>query len=368
MNCLVIISSILILSSSEALELASQLQEGLPILGDIDSPVAHNSTCDLPPTSGYLELIYEFLVKFLQPANTSDSLTNLTESQRFDFELYDFDDPVRPPHPNASDGGIDGQTFETQTRVASSTQSVIDLPDSASDPTFELLAAVPDIDNVTAKVPVNRTGPKGEEVDPFVGVIEDTSNVFTRFSTWLDHQLEAHPYLSLVLVMVLLLVCYIWLCWLSTHYLLSTYTPVPEVENPPPASGNGGNALPAAGADPQPQPPASSDPQPPGEIDHRSGPAAGAMPLHNLARSAPSLRILDEVGSGQALPVPSATSSPPSTPSSHTYISIPSLPPSPRVPLRPLGCFNGHRPRSLELTTNHTGSHQASTGVRCTAV
>ena len=365
---MVIISSNLILSSPEALELASQLREDLPILGDMDSSVAHNSTCEQPPAPGYLKLIYEFLVKFFQPANTSDGLTNLTESQRFDFELDDFDDPVRPPHPNASDGGIGGQTFETRTRVASSTQSVIDLPDSVSDPAFELLAAVPDIDNVTAKVPVNRTGPKGEEVDPFVGVIEDTSDVFTRLSTWFDHQLEAHPYLSLVLVMVSLLVCYVWLCWLSTHYLLSSYTPVPDVENPPPASGNGGDAPSAAGADPQPQPPASPEPQPPGEVDHRPGPEAAAMSLRNLTRSAPSLRILDEVGSGQPLPVPSATSSPPSTPSSHTYISIPSLPPSPRVPLRPLGCFNGHRPSSLELNTNHTGSHQVSTGVRCTAV
>ena len=362
------ISSNLLFSSSEALELADQLREDLPILGEIDSPVAHNSTCEQPPAPpGYLKLIYEFLVKLFQPANTSDSLTNLTESQLFDFELDAFDDPARPLHPNASDGGVDGLTFAT--RVASSTQSVIDLPDSVSNPNLGLLAAVPDIDNVTDQVPVNHTSPKGEEVDPFVGVIEDTSDIFTRFSTWFDHQLEAYPYLSLVLVMVSLLVCYVWLCWLSTHYLLSSYTPVQDAENPPPARGNGGDApSAAAGADPQPQPPASPDLQPPGEIDHRPGPDAAAMPLRNFTRSAPSLRILDEVGPGQPLPVPSVTSSPPSTPSSHTYISIPSLPPSPRVPLRPLGCFNGHRPISLELNTNHTGSHQVSTGVRCTAV
>ena len=93
------ISSNLLFSSSEALELADQLREDLPILGEIDSPVAHNSTCEQPPAPGYLKLIYEFLVKFFQPANTSDGLTNLTESQRFDFELYDFDDPVPVPSP-----------------------------------------------------------------------------------------------------------------------------------------------------------------------------------------------------------------------------------------------------------------------------
>ena len=360
-----------VLFSSEASDLTSQLQGDLPILGDIDLRVAHNSTCEPPPASGYLELIYEFLAQFFQPATTSDR--NLTDSQRFDFELYDFDDPVPipgPPHLTASDEGSDGQTFETRLHGASSTQSVIDLPDSAGDPTSKLLPAAPDIDNVNVKVPVNQTDPRGEEVDPFVGVIEDTSSIFTRFSMWLDHPLETHPYLTLGLVGAFFLVCYIWLCWLSTHYLLSISTRASEVENPPPGGGNGGNALPADGADPQPQPQAGPDQHPPDEADHMPGPDAGAMPLHNLARSAPSLRILDEVGAGQALPAPSAISSTPSTPSSHTYVSIPSFTPpsSPIGPLRQLGALNGHRPRSLELTTNYSGPNQFSTSVRCTAV
>ena len=360
-----------VLFSSEASELTSQLQGDLPILGDIDLRVAHNTTCEPSPASGYLELIYEFLAQFFQSTATSDR--NLAESQRSDFELYDFD-PVHipgPPHLNASDEGSDGQTFETRIRNASSTQSVLDLPDSAGDPTSKLLpAGGSDIDNATVKVPVNQTNPRGEEVDPFVGVIEDTSGVFTRFSMWLAHSLEAHPYLTLGLVGAFFLVCYIWLCWLSTHYLLSTSTRASEVENPPPGGGNGGNALPAGGADPHPQPQAGPDHQPPAEADHMPGPDAGAMPLHNLARSAPSLRILDEVGAGQALPAPSAISSTPSTPSSHTYVSIPSFTPpsSPIGPSRQLGAFNGHRPRSLELTTNYSGPNQFSTSVRCTAV
>ena len=371
---LIIISStfsFLVPFSSEALELTSQLQEDLPILGDLDLRVAHNTTCEPPPVSGYLELIYGFLAQFFQTNATSDR--NLTESQRSDFELYDFD-PVRipgPPHLNASDEGSGGQTFETRIRSASSTHSVLDLLDPADDPTFKLLpAGGPDIDNVTVKVPVNQTDPRGEGVDPFVGVIEDTSGVFTRFSLWLDHSLEAHPYLTLGLAGAFFLVCYIWLCWLSTHYLLSTSTRASEVENPPPVGGNGGNALPAGGADPQPQPQAAPDHQPPDEVDHMPGPDAGAMPLHNLARSAPSLRILDEAGAGQALPPPSAISSTPSTPSSHTYVSIPSFTPpsSPIGPSRQLGAFNGHRPRSLELTTNYSGPNQFSTSVRCTAV